>query len=113
MLYETLMQGQILLWLLLSGFLCGFIFDLARFFHALCEYNKWIRHILDFFATLMASGVFFVVVLNVAFGVIRLWQILCFAASFALQRATVGRLLAKGFAVCYNSLSKKLKKDKE
>ena len=51
--------------------------------------------------------------IKVAFGEIRLWQILCFAASFALQRATVGRLLAKGLAVCYNSLSKKLKKDKE
>ena len=110
MLYETLSQPQIFLWIILAGFAAGLLFDVAKFFHALCDFNKCVGHILDFVCTLAVCFVFFLLITFVSFGEFRVWQILCFLAAFFLERFGVGKFVAKGLDVCYNALTKKSKK---
>lgn len=106
-LYETLMQGTMLLVLIVGGFLCGFLFDAVK----LVSKNKQvIKNILGFFVSIVSYLVLFLIVLSFGFGQMRLWHILVFVASVALQRASCGLLLAKFLAVCYNFFHKKIKK---
>ena len=110
MLYETLAQPEVLLWVVLSGFLCGFVFDIAGFVNILFDKNKITRFVLDFFASLICGLIFFVVILNTSFGEVRLWQALFFITAILIQRASIGKIVAKGCLLCYNSLIKFLKK---
>ena len=101
-LYETLAQPSILLWVVTAGFMSGFIFDIANALWRASKSNKIIRFVLDFTATIVSAGVLFFVILKTAYGDWRLWQILFFTASLLLQRATIGKLLAKKLFMCYN-----------
>ena len=107
-LYETLSQGTLLFVLLASGFACGFLFDFIK----LLTKNKIFQNILDFFAVIISFIVLFLLVLLFSYGQMRLWHILVFVASVALQRASCGHLLAKITSVCYNFFHKKIKKGK-
>lgn len=102
MLYETIAQPIYLFWICLSGFASGIIFDFATFFYLLFEKNKIARFILDILATILVAFVFFILILNICYGEIRLWQILFFTMSFCLERATIGKLVAKAIYLCYN-----------
>lgn len=102
MLYETLLQPEILFWIVLTGFLTGIVFDVAKFICFLCENNKVVRFILDIVATFFACFVLFCVVLKLSYGEIRVWHILCFFASLLFERASIGKLVAKALGLCYN-----------
>lgn len=111
MLYETLAQPMILFFVVVVGFLCGVVFDIRKFLAKyLCENNKWANLVLDFLATLVVGAIFFLLILKINYGEIRLWQILFFVASLMLERVSVGKLVAKGLSLCYNFFSKKFKK---
>lgn len=110
MLYETLAQPLILFYVLIFGFLSGVIFDFATFLHTLFGSNKVVRFILDFVATFLCFVVLFFVILTFAYGELRLWHILFFVASLLLERATIGKLVAKAISVCYNFFVKILRK---
>lgn len=109
-LYETLGQPELLMILCLVGFASGIIFDFANFVYFLCDKNKFARIVLDVVASLVCFVIFFVVVLNLNYGDFRVWQILFFVASLLIQRAFMGKVLAKVFEICYNYFIKKLKK---
>ena len=109
MLYETLFQPQLLFWLCLAGTACGFLFDFKILLMSFLK-KKVFGHILDFVITLFIGGVLFLLILNLWYGEMRLWHILVFVASLLLQQASLSKLLAKTITVCYNSLSKKIRK---
>ena len=107
-LYETLSQSTLLFILLAIGFACGFLFDFIK----LLTKNKVLTNILDFFAVIISFCILYFVVLAFSYGQMRIWHILVFVASVAVQRATCGHLLAKLTSVCYNFFHKKFKKGK-
>ena len=111
MLYETLLQPQILFYISLLGFACGFLFDVKNFLMIFLR-KKFFGHILDFVFTLLCAFLLMLLILDIWFGQVRLWHILAYASSLAIQRFTLGKLLAKKLEVCYNSLSKKSKSKK-
>lgn len=111
MLYLTLAQPYILMWLSIGGVFAGFVFDAGKFLFVLSKKNIVIGHIVDFVCTILVCAIFFLIVFLVAFGEIRIWQILVFAALFALQRVTLGKIVAKPLDACYNALVRKLQKD--
>lgn len=110
MLYETLSQPLILLQILGVGFLSGVVFDLNTFFYILCDKNKIARFILDILSTLAVFVVFFLLILNIAYGEIRVYQIAVFVIALAVERLTIGKLVAKAIFVCYNFCGKVLRK---
>lgn len=110
MLYETLAQPMILFFVVVVGFLCGIVFDVRKFLFNLCEKNRWAGLVLDFVATIFVGAIFFLLILKINYGEIRLWQILFFVASLVLERVTIGKLVAKWLSLCYNFFSKKFKK---
>lgn len=95
MLFETLSQPLILLWIVASGILCGFIFDLSNLLFKLSNCNKIFRYFLDFFSVIITAFVLFLVILKINYGDLRLYEILIFTLFVLLQRATIGKLLAK------------------
>jgi len=110
MLYETLAQPAILLYVLIVGFLSGIVFDCATFLFVVLDKNKVVRFILDFLATILAMFILFVLILKISYGELRLWHILFFSMALFLERATIGKLVAKGIMLCYNFVVKILRK---
>ena len=110
MLYETLSQPLILLQILGVGFLSGVVFDLNTFFYILCDKNKIARFILDILSTLIVFIIFFLLILNIAYGEIRVYQIAVFVIALAVERLTIGKLVAKAIFVCYNFCRKVLRR---
>jgi len=110
MLYETLSQPLILLQILGVGFISGVVFDLNTFFYVLCDKNKTARLILDIVSTLIVFVIFFFLILNIANGEIRFYQIVFFVLALAIERLTIGKLVAKAITVCYNFCGKVLRK---
>ena len=95
LLYETLSQPIILLCVITAGFLSGFVFDAANALFRLSNRNKIFRHVLDVMAVFVCGFVFFAVILTVNYGDLRVYELLFFVAFLLLQRATIGKLLAK------------------
>lgn len=112
MLYETLSQPLILLYVIVVGFLSGVVFDIATFLLTIFKQNKFLRHLLDFICTSVVCGIFFLLIFNLNYGEIRLWQVVCFVVSVVIERLSIGKLVAKGLLVCYTFFIKKLKKVK-
>lgn len=110
MLYETLAQPAILLYVLIAGFFSGIVFDCATFLFVLLDKNKVVRFILDFLATVIVAFILFMLILKISYGEIRLWHILFFSMALFLERATIGKLVAKGILLCYNFFVKILRK---
>ena len=94
-LYESLSQPIILLCVIIAGFLSGFVFDVCNLFFKLASKSKIFRHILDVMAVFACGFVFFAVILTVNYGDLRVYELLFFVAFLLLQRATIGKLLAK------------------
>lgn len=112
MLYETLNQPLILLWLLIFGFASGFIVDFANFFIKLCKNKAIFRHIFNFLAGILISFVFFLLIFNLNFGELRFYQLCVFAISLIFQRILMQKVVAKWLKLCYTSIVDKLKKFK-
>lgn len=99
LLYETLSQPIILLCVIIAGFLSGFVFDACNLVCKLTKTNKIVRHVLDVISVFICGFVFFVVILTVNYGDLRVYELLFFVAFLLLQRATIGKLLAKTLKV--------------
>lgn len=101
MLEETLAQPLIFVMLMLLGFLSGTIYDASNFVWKLAGQNKIFRHFLDFFATLLVCGVFFLTVLDFNFGEFRLYEPCVFFLLLGLERITIGKIVEKFLDLCY------------
>lgn len=102
MLFETLSQPQIFLYLTLVGFMSGFVFDVCSYIVFLCNNNKVVKAIAEFFASLTTFLLFYFAVLKVDFGAVRAYHMLAFFSSFSVQRISLGNIIAKFFDWCYN-----------
>lgn len=104
MLFETLSQPLIAIYLIGAGFLCGIIFDLNNLIYLFAKKDKLLRFVLDIASTLIVCVVFFLLILNTSFGEIRLYQIFLFVLAIFLYRITFGKLVAKLVEKCYIKL---------
>lgn len=110
MLFETLSQPRVFALLFAIGFLSGFVFDATNYIVFLCNKNKTAKIVFDFFATLICFAVFFLATLKFDYGNIRLFHIFAFVLPLALQRKTLGNVIAKLFDWCYNLFKSILQK---
>lgn len=85
MLYETLSQPLIALYLLLSGLGSGLFFDAGNLVYSIFP-KKWFRIFLDIICMLLTGLVFFLVILYVNYGELRLYQVIIFALAVILER---------------------------
>ena len=110
MLYETLAHPYLLLVFLLAGLAGGLVFDVGNFIKFLCSNKKLPSVIIDFVQTCICLSILFFVNLNYNYGLFRAFPIIIFLAFFSLERFTLGKIIAKFYHVCYNSLTKFLQK---
>ncbi len=106
MLYQTLSQPVILLWLILGGIFCGILWDVKTIFCILFN-NKIAKHFFEFFACFCAILLLFTLNLKLNFGELRIYFLLIFVISFILERFISKNFLAKPIAKCYNKMKEK------
>lgn len=106
MLNETLNHPRLLLIFLCLGLVGGVVFDVANFIKFLFANKKASNFVLDFFATSACVLLLLWTNLKVNFGLLRLFPAVIFLSAFALERFTLGKLIAKIYLTCYNFLVK-------
>lgn len=102
MLFETASQPLVFALLLLTGFLCGFLYDLAGYIVFLCKKNKIVQIVFDFVSSILIFAIFYLAVLNWDFGEFRLYHYFAFFSGLIFQRYTLGKFIAKLLDKCYN-----------
>ena len=112
MLYESLSQPLVFLWLGLFGFLCGFLFDFKSVFVKKSQKFKFFSHFFTFFVTFLTLSTYFFVNLKVNYGQIRLFSTVAFLTSFSIQRLLITNFVAKPLSKCYNKFKEKSKNGK-
>lgn len=105
-LFETLNQPYIFMWLILSGFLCGILFDIAYIISFLCNNNKIAKNILQAVATVLCFFVLFIINLKINYGQIRIYVFAVFFICLFIERITLGKIIAKTRDWCYNVFKK-------
>lgn len=95
MLYPTLNQPVVILVMFAAGIVGGLAFDACRILSILAKADKTAKHILEFLATLICFILFFVGNLFFNYGQIRVYTILIFLLSFALERKLSQKLWTK------------------
>lgn len=106
MLFETLSQPKLLLIFVLTGFLCGFIFDLFNFLKFSSKNHKILSFIFDFISSISCFVIYFLINLKYNFGQFRVYTLLIFLIGFTIHRLSIGKILAKTFLWCYNAIVK-------
>lgn len=106
MLYETLNQPIICLFLILIGFVSGFVYDVSNYIVFLCKNNKIVKIIFDFLSTIIVSIIFYVSIVQFDYGDFRLYHFVLFFAFLLLERISLGKLIAKLIQICYNFITK-------
>ena len=108
MLYETLSQPQIFLFVVLFGFISGIIFDIFKIFKNRIK-NRFFINFLTFFNVFLVILIYFFVNLKFNYGEFRFYILLSFFLSLFIERLFIGNLLGKFLEKCYNKVSKGLK----
>lgn len=108
MLYETLSQPQIFLFVVLFGFISGIIFDIFKIFKNRIK-NRFFINFLTFFNVFLVIFIYFFVNLKFNYGEFRFYILLSFFLSLFIERLFIGNLLGKFLEKCYNKVSKGLK----
>ena len=109
MLYPTLNQPLIVLWLLLAGFFGGLIFDLFRFVAMLSGNDKYSKYIFDFFATICVFGLLVLVNLKLNYGQFRLYVPFVFMITFTFERIIIKILWTKLLQKWYSNIAQRRK----
>lgn len=104
MLYETLWQPTIFLYMTLAGFACGFLFDLKNILVIFFHKNKILSQILLFFTGFFTLFFSFFVNLKTNYGEIRFFSMAAFILAFSIERFFALNFLAKPIAKCYNKI---------
>ena len=112
MLYETLSQPQIVLFVVLFGFLSGIIFDLQKLFKKSIK-NRFFDFFSSFFCVFLTILIYFFVNLKLNYGEFRFYILLMFFLSLAFERLFIGNLLENLLRKWYNKLTEKIKKGYE
>ena len=110
MLYETLSHPKLLVIFLLTGFVCGLVFDIGNFIKFLFCNKKTTSVILDFCQTALSILIAFLINLKLNYGEIIFFPVLIVLVSFIIERLTLGKIIAKFIFSCYNVIIKLNKK---
>ena len=102
-LYETLNQPLIFLIIFCAGFVSGLVFDASKYLTFLFNNNKIFQKIFDVVAVAFCGFVFFVCLLYLNFGEFRFYILLGFVLGILIERFSLGLIVAKICAVCYNA----------
>ncbi len=105
-LFETLSQPYILVWLIFSGFCSGFLFDVTNTITFLCNNNKVVKNVFEALATISCFFILFFVNLHTNYGQFRIYVLIVFLLFLFLQRLTLGKLIAKTNTLCYNTFKR-------
>ena len=112
MLYTSLAQPLIFVYLFLGGLACGIFFDVAFFLTFLFNKNKVAFHFFNFVATLLSFAVYYLINIVTNYGQLRLFSIFAFLFGILLQRLIFSKLICKFSKKCYNFFRGKRKKTK-
>ena len=106
MLYDTLSQFPFLCLLFVAGFLCGFVFDLKKL---LIKDTKqiFLGNLFDFFAITTSFVLLFFINLKQHYGIFRLFPLVWFISSLAIERLLSKKCFAFLFQKCYNHFIRK------
>ncbi len=107
MLYETLSQPSIFLWMSIGGLLSGLLFDFVNILSFLLNNKRVIKQILLFLSTFLLFFNVFFLNLKLNYGQFRLFSILGFGISFCIERFLMSNFLAKPITKCYNTIKEK------
>lgn len=110
MLNATSNQLLIFLFLALGGLVSGILFDLSNLISFLCNKNKIVKYVTDFFATVISFLIYVTINIHFNYGQHRLWTILSFFGLEIIERFTLGKILAKCFPWCYDNYIKLITK---
>ncbi len=105
-LFETLSQPLILFFVIVSGFLSGLFFDVAYIISFLCNDNKIVKNLLEFFSTVCTFFVLFLINQKFLYGQFRLYVVLFFFLSLIFEQLSLGKLIAKTRNWCYHMFKK-------
>ena len=100
-LYESLNQPIIFLYLFIIGFFASIIFDFSKYLTFLCNNNKIMQKIFDSFAVFVFGIIFFVACLMFNYGQFRLYLAMAYILGFLFERISLGITLAKFCKICY------------
>ena len=112
-LFETLAQIKILLYLITFGFLSGMLFDICYLVSFLCNNNKTVKSILQFVTTVVCFFVLFLINNKLNYGIFRVYIFVVFFLFLFLERITLGKIFAKTQNWCYTTFVKLVKFAKE
>lgn len=112
MLYPTISQPLVFLYLFLAGLLGGIVFHIALVVAKICGNGKILKQIALFLATIANAALFFIVNLAVNYGQFRTYAILTFVCAIILEQITLGNLFAILSQKCYNILDGRKQKKK-
>jgi len=101
-LYETLNQPRLFVIFICFGIICGLIFDIGNFIKFLCANKKFACVFIDLIQTSLSLGIIFYVNLKYNYGLFRLYPYIIYGVAFAIERFTLGKVIAKIYLVCYN-----------
>ena len=107
MLYEALSQPIIFLYMTISGFASGFLFDARDIILSNFKKKKFFYHFLTFISTFLTLFLCFYFNLKFNYGQFRFFSILSFALAFSLERFIIKNFVANFVIKCYNKLRQK------
>ena len=104
-----LLTGVVFLLFLIAGVLFGLLYECGYILRALTKFGKITTYVSDFILFLFAGVFFFFVALKVNNGIIALYEVFGFVLGFALERVSVGKMLAMILIFSYNIFTRFVK----
>ena len=101
MLYETQTQIGVFFLFILSGFLCGLIFDFQKIMKNKVK-NKFFANFLLIFCVFSSSFIYFFINLIFNYGELRWFSLVTFLLSFSIEKMIAENIFALTKKFCYN-----------
>ena len=101
MLYETQTQIGVFFLFILSGFLCGLIFDFQKIIKNKVK-NKFFANFLLIFCVFLLIFIYFFINLIFNYGELRLFSFITFLLSFSIEKMIAQNIFALTKKFCYN-----------
>ena len=115
MLYESLLQGKMLLCLFYFGIICGIILSIKKMIDKSLKNNNIITAITDVIFMAISSVIFIYAKIKYCYGQFRIFELLGFVLGIYLQQISINNLVEKFLNLSYTFFVRvfcKLKKTK-
>ena len=115
MLYESLLQGKMLLCMLFFGIICGILFSIKKLVDKTFKSNKIVVVLTDIIFMVLYTIVFIFAKTKYCYGEFRIFEIIGFCLGIFLQQISINNLVEKFLKLSYTLLARlfcKLKKTK-